>query len=93
MKKPNLQNILRVAKYISKNPDTWVNDIARELDLYPITVLRYVNVLDPLIERKELAPMDAGLPNLPVLLKFRGKFSEERILRFLKLRKTITGVK
>ncbi len=89
MNKNRLVNLFRVARFIAKNPGTWLREIVRELDMTPGTVARCLKDLDPYIERRYAVPNGANLPNLPVSLTLKPGVSEAVIVRGLKLKRDL----
>lgn len=89
MQKRRLANILKVARFISENPDTWLREISRGLSMSPGRVSSHLKDLGPFLERKDLVPAGTSLPNLPVLLNLKPGVDEKVIIRGLKLRKAL----
>ncbi len=89
MRRDKVSNILRVVKFLEENPDTYLREISRNLNLNPATVHRCLKEISEFIVAKPLADTMDGLPNLPVLIRLKEGVTAEGIARFLKFKKKL----
>ena len=94
MRKKNIVNIVKVAKFIETNPNTYLREIARQLNMNPAIVHRTLkDINDFLVTRSFNDEIEARLPNIPVLLKLKENVNTEGILKFLKIKDMLGEVK
>jgi len=72
-------------KFIEENPDTYLREISRELNLSPSTVNLILKQVYDFIEKKSV-----GLPNIPILIRLKEGKTPEGIIKFLKIKEKIS---
>lgn len=91
MRRNRLANIYRVAKFLEKNPDTYIREIARSLDMSPGTVHRVIKSIEEfVITRSVTEELRTSLPNLPIMIRLKPGVTAEGILRFLKFKERLS---
>ena len=93
MRKDRLRNIVRVVRFIQENPNTYLREIARELNLNPATVHRILKEIEEFLETEAVdGKVNLELPNLPVLLRLKKNVTVEGIIKYLKVKERLKGI-
>jgi hypothetical protein len=86
LRKNNLANTYKVLKYIEENPDTYLRDISRNLNLSPSIVYRILKKTSIFLETKSV-----GITHMPILIKLKQGATAEGIIKFLKIKEKLNG--
>lgn len=86
-----IEKALKVLKYIEENPNTYLRDISRALEINPATVHRILKELSPFLEFTSVNERLKGieLPNLPTFIRIKEGYTVEGILRYLKVKEKL----
>jgi len=84
-----IEKAIKVIKFIEENPNTYLRDISRNLQMNPATVHRILKTLSPFLEftsiNQELKNVE--LPNLPTFVRLKEGYTLEGIMKFLEFKR------
>jgi hypothetical protein len=90
MKRERILNILRVARFIKDNPNTYLREIARRLNMNASVVHRTLkDIGDFIVPRSINEEIGANLPNMPIFIRLKEGVTPEGILKFLNLKEKL----
>jgi len=93
MRKEKVVNILRVAKYLQENPDSYLRDISRNLNLSTSVVHRSLKELENfIITRSVNTELETKLPNLPVFIRLKDSITFEGIVNYFAKKKKLDEI-
>jgi DNA-binding MarR family transcriptional regulator len=82
--------ILRIVKFLEENPNSYLREIARALNLNPAIVHRCLKEInDFIITEPVIRSSVDSFPNLPVMIRLKEGVTTDGILRFLQIREKI----
>jgi DNA-binding MarR family transcriptional regulator len=86
--------ILRIVKFLEENPNSYLREIARTLNLNPAIVHRCLKEInDFIITEPVIKSSIDSLPNLPIMIRLKEGVTVDGILRFLQIRERIDRLK
>ncbi|MEM5801983.1 MAG: winged helix-turn-helix domain-containing protein [Candidatus Aenigmatarchaeota archaeon] len=85
--------ILKVAKYLEENPNSYLSDIARNLNLSTGAVHRALKELQEFIITRSISQeLGMNLPNLPVLIRLKEGVTFEGLVKYFAKKKKLEEI-
>jgi hypothetical protein len=84
--------LYKVVKFIENNPDTYVREIARSLNIHMEIVRRCLKTLSEFIETREFADPQLNLPQLPILIRLKEGYTAEKVIKAINIIKKIESL-
>jgi hypothetical protein len=83
MRKDKLINIIKIAKYLEENPNSYLREIARNLNISPGSVHRALKEMEDFIETSSInQQFSTNLPNLPVFIRLKEGITADGLARY-----------
>ncbi|MDI6807188.1 MAG: winged helix-turn-helix domain-containing protein [Candidatus Aenigmarchaeota archaeon] len=87
--------ILKIVKFLEENPNTYLREISRSLNISSSTVHRCLKEISEFLITKSVADGVGSLelPNLPIMIRLKQGVNAEGIIRFLRMKEKIENIK
>jgi DNA-binding Lrp family transcriptional regulator len=94
MRKDKITNIARIVKFLEQNPNTYLREISRNLNLSPSTVHACLKEISDFLIVKSVVDGigNIDLPNLPLMIRLKEGVTAEGIIKFLRTKEKIEEV-
>jgi len=86
------RKIFLIAKFIELHPDTYLQEIARNLKMHPYTVHRCLKEIHEFLMTKSYSEQLGMNFNLPILIRLKEGITAEGIVRYLKVKDKIKSI-